>query len=264
MFAKTVRWIQALTVCFVAVFCLTACVSPGASKLSSARKAYDEGDYSKSYRESQAAMRAGGGVSDEAAYLAGLSAYQLQDLVVAERNLQIASRSQNPSIANDATALLGMTYAQREEYESALRCYLESSTRMKGQERANAFYYAGVTQQKLGRWEGARVNLNQALRESRDADFKKLVSAALKTTGYTLQFGAFLDPSKASKSAQELAKSVADEGLPSPRIVRATDAKGREMSLVQVGSFSSYSAASAMRRHFDEYSPLIVPLTAGK
>lgn len=244
---------------------LGGCASASSSRLDAARKAYDRGNYAQAYRDAQLAVRSSDqAVADEAAYIAGLSAYHMQDLSNAQRYLQAAARSNKQDIANDAQALLGMVYAQRGQYEPAVRTFLDAARRLKGQQRANAYYYAGVTQQKLGEWEDARKSLDQARRYSQDPDFQRMVTTALKTTGYTLQFGAFADQAKAYKMAQTLAPQTVQHGLESPHLVHATDAQGRELVLVQVGRFATYTSASSARGHFHAESPIVVPITSEK
>ncbi len=115
-------------------------------------------------------------------------------------------------------------------------------------DRANAYYYGGIAQQKMGRWPQARNNLSLAISNSRDPDFRAKAIAQLKVTGYTLQTGAYEIEDHARSVANTMANRVASMHMGRPRIVPSHDpGSNRRLYLVQVGEFSSWPTALAAR-----------------
>ena len=196
----------------------------------------------------------------EAAYVAGLSANALGDTGHAERLLRQALATDNPSLAADAGAQLGLVYSQQGRYTSALEILLWAAEKQSGEDKAQSFYYAGIAQQKLGRWSQARATLYNAMRHADDPATKARIHEQLATTGWTLQLGAFRQRDSATTAAQNIADRSSRIGLGLPRLVDATGNGGQPLTLVQVGVFTSYQSAARFRDQLQTTGVIIKPI----
>ena len=99
--------------------------------------------------------------------------------------LTFAATTPDKALAADAKATLGLVFTQQGRFGLASDNLLEAAQAMKGQDRANAFYYGGIAQQKMGRWPESRNSLSEAMSNSRDPAFRRRGGArTLKITGY--------------------------------------------------------------------------------
>ncbi len=92
---------------------------PPSPALHAAYNAYHRGNYAESYGNAKAVADASIEHGD-AAYLAGLSAYQLKQSGDAERYLQQAAGASNVKTSGDAHAMLGRIYAEQGRHERAV------------------------------------------------------------------------------------------------------------------------------------------------
>lgn len=183
----------------------------------------------------------------EAAYLAGLSAQTLGQLRNADKMLNKAIASPDPSLATDSADALGLVYSQQGRYAEAQRVLLWAAERLEGERKARAYFYAGIAQQKLGQWSQARTTLVLARGLTRDAAFKAQIDQQVNVTGWTLQLGAFTDRASARSLAESIAAKSRDMKLGLPRLVNGTTPEGDVVTLVHVGQFTSYQSATRYR-----------------
>ncbi|MGB0768404.1 MAG: tetratricopeptide repeat protein [Phycisphaeraceae bacterium] len=197
----------------------------------------------------------------EAAYITGLSAQALGDLREADKMLNKAMASPDPSLATDAGDALGLVYSQQGRYAEAQRVLLWAAERLKGERQARAYFYAGVAQQKLGQWSQARTTLILARGLSRDATFKAQIDQQVNVTGWTLQVGAFTDRTRARSQAESIAATSRDLRLGLPRLVDGRTGEGEAVTFVHVGQFTSYQSATRYRDTLGTPGVLIRALT---
>lgn len=183
----------------------------------------------------------------EAAYLAGLSAQTLGQLPNADKMLNKAMASPDPSLATDAADALGLVYSQQGRYAEAQRVLLWAAERLSGERKARAYFYAGIAQQKLGQWSQARTTLVLARGLTKDAAFKTQIDQQVQVTGWTLQLGAFTDRESARRLAETIAARSRDMKLGLPRLVDGRTASGEAVIFVHVGQFTSYQSATRYR-----------------
>lgn len=224
--------------------------------------AYQAGRYASAQRGAEKILMSGPvKEKDEAAYMAGLAAYQMNNTVIAQQRFERAAASQSPDLAGDALVMLGLIYSQEHNHEQAVRAFSNASTRLtNGQDRANAHFHAAKSQQHLGRWAEARASLSLARSNSSDLTFRRQVAQELKVTGFTLQAGAFGNQVNANQAAENLFPQASTNRLGRPRVVSAVDQHGRSLFLVQVGQFSSHASAQSIRTKLGKPSLMIVPL----
>jgi tetratricopeptide (TPR) repeat protein len=259
---RTLIHTYSATVVLLVVALLTGCTTPPSAgrRLESARAAYSSGDYASAYVEAERAAGANTpSVRHEAAYIAGMSAHQRRDLVNAERFLKLAAQSSDPALAGQALAELGLIYGELGWHAQAARYLLAASSKLQGQDRVNAYFYAAVAQQKMGQWAQARTNLTLAQSQSQDPALKARAAEQLLVTGYTLQFGAFANQLNAEKEAQRRAIGLSKAKIGPARISAALTADNRQLHLVQAGYFTTFDSAIQARNRIG-IEAVVVPL----
>jgi len=237
--------------------------NPATTKAS--EDAYRSGNYAQAYRSARAvADNPGYPLRDReaAAYMAGMAAYRNKDPMAAQQYLQMAAASTNKLLAADAKASLGLVYADRNLFRLSADSLLDAAKDLSGENKANAYYYAGVAQQKDGRWPQARTTLSLAMSNSKDAAFRQRVSDQLRITGYTLQVGAFDVESNAQNMARNYGPKAVQLRMTAPRVVPWTDpVVNRRRYLVWVGQFSSWPTALMGRDGLGITNAVVTPLT---
>ena len=248
------------------VWVCAGCAAQGPVGMERIHSAYRRGQYTAAFRWAQKEVLTGPVVlKDQAAYMAGMSAYQRGDVVTAQRCLGDATRSSEPALAGDAFVMLGLISAGQDRHEAAAKAFLSAAQRLvPGQDRANAYFYAATAQQCLGRWNEARVNLGLARANSHDSGFRDRVVQELQVTGFTLQTGAFGDWANAHRAAEQLLPKTAKLKVGRPWLVPAVDRHNQNLFLVQIGQFSSHASAQAVRARLADSAAMIVPLTKSR
>lgn len=228
-----------------------------------ATTAYEQEDYETAFSKGAAVARSGRDRERAlGAYIAGMSARRMGDTANAARYLARAANAEDDSLAADAAATLGIMYSEQGRYADAAHALLKAAELYTGEDRARAYFHAGIAQQKLGRWPQARTNLILARAASRDPQFWQRVEEQLNVTGYTIQTGAFRDPDNAQRAAAELAQRARAAGLSEPRLVRSTGSAAGEVTLVQVGEFATFASARTFRDRIGADTAVIVPLAS--
>jgi tetratricopeptide (TPR) repeat protein len=235
--------------------------SRGPTPTEQAQAHYMRGDYAKAQSAAaRAAATAGGAQRDLAHYMAGMSAYRLNNFPAAERYLRVAASSSDGSMAADAQSTLGLIYSSQGRYTQAADALLRSAKLQTGEDRAQAYFYAGIAQQKLGHWPQARTSLLLARRSTRDSGLGQQIDQQLAVTGYTIQVGAFTNRANADKAARTYANKAASARIGVVQVAPVTRAGGRSVNLVQVGRFATFNAASTARSRLGDPGAVIVPL----
>ncbi len=229
--------------------------------LDQANARFASGDYSGAFSDARLIERgAQPPAQHQAAYLAGMSQWRLGQPEDAARWLEKATRTSDQGLRADANASLGLIYSELEQYALAADRLRAAAPYYEGQEQAQAYFYAGVALQKLDRRPEARTTLLLARAASPDPAFRQQVDNQIAVTGYTLQFGAYLESTNAQERAEALAPRVIDARIGAPRLVSARDAQGRSVTLVQAGQFHSYRSAQQARDRIGDTSVFIVQL----
>jgi hypothetical protein len=156
----------------------------------------------------------------------------------------IAVDSKDSKLAGNANAQLGLLYTAMEKYEQGATYLLKAAENLQGQDKANAYFFAGVAQDRSGHWQQAKANLSMARSISTDPTFRQRVDDEMRLTGYTLQFGAFTKEDHARKALDRISSISGTRKYGSPRIANSTDPKnGQPLYVVQLGNFTSLPAA---------------------
>ncbi|MEM6551740.1 MAG: hypothetical protein AAF750_06405 [Planctomycetota bacterium] len=237
-------------------------VAPGPT-LDGAYRLYDAGEKRAAFEDAaELAGRGKSGQRFEAAYLAGLSAKDLGDGRSAVRYLSQATRSPDPVLAGDAGVTLGTVHAEAGRHQAAADAYLAASDRLTGEARAKASFFAAVSQQKLGQWAQARTNFILARAQSSDPILERRATEQLRVSGFTIQLGAFRNAGNARGVAEGVAAESVAMGLGEPRLVASVLPETGAVTLVHVGTFSTFGSA-ALRRDALGVEGVIVPISDG-
>ena len=241
------------------IFCCAALmVGCAASQLKNVRHSYEQSDYATAFRDAEVIVRRSSGrVAEEAAYMAGMSAYHLQEPTRALEFLDIAARSSDRSIAGRAMAQAGLIHHEKGHYETAVRLFQGAAGRLDGDDRARACLLAAAAQQKLGQWSHAAASLRQARRHSSDPGVHRHVKEHMSYGAYTIQLGAFAVEENARRAARAVSGRAAAIRIGHPRMVRAVDVGGRRLILVQVGRFNDHAAASSARSRLSTSADIV-------
>lgn len=246
----------------IVAIAVVGCESAPKGDMTEAQLAFRDQDYQTALSESSAAAkRLSGPASDEAAYLAGLSAQRLGRYNEAAVYLQRAARSSDRKLSGDAYGALGLLHTDRGDFAAAAKALLSAADRLDGHNKANAYFYAALAQQRLGQWSQARSNLIQARSAGPDADLLTRINQQMRVTGFTVQTGAYSTRDNAERAAARLATRVKGLSLGSPVVVEARTASGQRLYLVQVGQFVTHTRAVLARSSVQMDSAIVVPLT---
>ena len=224
-----------------------------------ANAAYRSGDYVTAFRTGKAVAAQTSLDSDEGAYVAGLAAGELGDTKRAVKYLKQAADGYDATLAADAGLMLGLAYSGLEQYADAADALLDAAPVLTGEERAKAYYYAAVAQQRLGRWAPARDALILAKASSQDPGFRQQVEDQLSVDGYTLELGSFNSPTEAQDEADRLLPVTQAANVAPPRVL-ANPARPGEL-VVHVGHFSTYRSAGTYRDRMGLPDAFIVTVT---
>lgn len=204
-------------------------------------------------------------VKEAASFFAGASSYRLKNSSRAIDYLNYAAASSDKKLAADAKATLGLVYTDMGRYGPAAENLLAAAENLNGQDKANAYYYGAIAQQKIGQWPSARTNLSLALSTTKEPGFKARVTEQMKVTGYQLQLGAFTSPDNAKKLAELYNDKAVKLSMGATRVTTARDPDGKTtLHLVHVGQFTSWSSAIMQRERLGMEKAIIVPLQESK
>ena len=269
------------TACLIIILftvALTACNSGGPrGDLDRSIAAYDKRDYPEALKLAQVASEQATTTKDsyEAAYMAGMSAYQLNDYASAERWLKEAVRSTDSWTAGEAGVMLGNTQLRLKKPSDAARSFAKAATHLSGADAnkariasANAYREVGDNRAADEQFRLANVPTTvtvnspprptsapsstpaptqpKAPSKAAAPAANSAVKAAAPSAGpFVIQAGAFRDESKAKKRADELRAKSVKIGLGEPRISSKKATDGSKLWVVQIGGFPDRSTADA-------------------
>ena len=216
--------------------------------LDQARHDYEAGQFVKAEAGARQAMSAATGPDRaEAAYLAGLSSFRLGSIHTAETNFLIAAESSDRQVAARAQSMLGVIRLKQRRPSEAAVLFASAEPMLTGEDARQLARYAAIANQQAGDYTASRQWSS------------KSVSLGASPAGgsFSLQVGAFRERDHAERAAAE-ARLVADpQGLGPVRIVTSADERGRQLFLVQFGSFGSRSAAAGVRQRLGKLQYIV-------
>lgn len=231
------------------VLCMAGCDSaPRSAGFDAAVAHYETGRYRESFEAAVAVQRQAVGENrTRAAYVAGLSAYRLNQIDEAERRFLVAAESTSSETAGRARAMLGAIRLDQSRPLDAAEHYKAAARLLTGHEANEASYRAGRAYQAGGDWSSARAQFTIAGSRAVDPALRRDANAQLARSGFAIQVGAFSNRENADLAARDAQVTADRYGLSPARIVVRREARG-ELFLVQFGEFGTRESAESLRR----------------
>jgi outer membrane murein-binding lipoprotein Lpp len=224
---------------------------------------YNAASYSQAEQEAVQAMNNSTGTAKEdAAYVAGLSAYRTGNITEAERRFLFASQSSNIKTAGSAKAMLGQVRMDQHRPREAAVYFADASRLLTGEDAKKAAQSASLAYQQAGDPSASRQwsQVSTAIASPSPATDSKGRPAG-PTLGFSLQVGAFSDKTRAQRAADEANTVARKDGLGPVRILNRRDDRGKPLYLVQFGFFTSRDAAAAARARIGKLEYIVAPVT---
>ena len=243
-----------------------------------ARADYDNGRFESAHRRAaQQAARTSGGDRAEAAYLAGVSAYRMGDFEEAEKQFFMANESRDPVIVGRTNATLGLMRKQQGRPASSAGFFKVAAEKLEGEEAAIAAREAAAAYTQLGRSYDAEQMMKIAKAKATGKSAPPVVEDAARTAplrrasvertpsaagagAYTIQLGVFSKRANAGTVARSAGPAANRIGLGPPRIT-LRQVNGRELHVVQVGSFGSRAEAENARRRLGQSDSIVAAVS---
>jgi len=239
----------ALRLAVLSTLLLIGCETAQGPSLDTAMAEYNRRQYNSAYARAKQVMDTStGSTEDQARLIAGMSAYRLGNKATARSLLQPLRFNSDAHTAGTANATLGIMHKEDGNNASAESHLLRAIDNLSGNDRAQAHYHVASVYQKMGRWADAQKHLRLCAALATMTSLKVAAEQQISTTGYTLQLGAYADRSNAEDRARKLSVTCTRAGLGTPRVLQSSTPSGGTLYLVQVGRFSTFSAAMTSRR----------------
>jgi septal ring-binding cell division protein DamX len=242
-----------------ALFLCGGCVTisgcgPKAVSMEPAVRAYEQGQWSTARTLSAAVRdRSEGTRRAEAAYLGGLSAFQLDLLPEAASEFTTARHGDDRMVAAMASAMLGQVRLRQGRPTEAAELLAGAWGLLPSDQKDDAAAYAAAAYQAAGnttasqRWE-AKAHGNHAI-----------IDADRQPQGqFALQLGAWRAHDLATSAARNVLATVASSGLGPPRVCVRKDAVGQSLFVVQIGAFATRTAAAKAKERLPIASNVVV------
>lgn len=231
-------------------------------RLQEAQQAFDQQEYAKTKRiAANVALAHDPNLAAQGQYLAGVSSRRLGNDSAALSYLKEAAQSNNRALAGDAWAELGFVYNKQNQFKRAADAFSKAAQHLTGQDRANAYFQAGIAQQKLGYWPSARSSLTLARGYNHDPKIQTQIENYLNTVGFTLQVGAYRSPENAQNRMRIVASQTQNLRVGLPQLSSTASIQGGAYYRVHIGRFTDYASAARARTMLNYRDALIVPLS---
>ncbi len=224
--------------------CSSAGRSHGAAELSLAVDDYNAQRYDSARQRSERLRHSGGGIAVQAAYVQGISAYQLGADDEAARALTEAADKSRGQDAGRARAALGLVAMRQGRTALAVESFRAASRDLDGEDARLASAWA--IQAGSGK-PGMPSSVGIALPPGPDGTF-------------TIQVGAFHGRPRAESAAQAAEALGQRHGVAPVRIVQRHDHRGEPLFIVQLGCFGSRDEAADARRRVGNLQYIVASL----
>ena len=244
------------------VLCAAALVAGGCQQettanLDDALRAYDAKRYAECLRISKdvQSQSTDQGLRQQAAYMVGRSANELNKNEEARSAFAIAARSNDPVVAGRALAMQGAMAVEENRWADAASSYTAAASKLTGPEQAQAREQAAdaaakaAEVRKLATTPGNQTD-NQTINlpePPAPAGTTVGLAPAADTSPWTIAAGVFSTETAARQRATTLAKEAKRAGLPTPRVF-PMQAADKRVWIVEVGTFTDRAPADAARK----------------
>jgi len=218
--------------------------------LDGAQQAYLAGNFNEAHEQAVDVLRtAKSPQREQAAYLAGISAYRMGRLDEAELRLLSSAGSADTTVSGRSKATLGLIRNDQHRHGDAARYFADASRLLTGAEATQASLEADRASRAVGgtAWAGGTSGGSAG------------VTDAASGAAFAIQVGAFQSMENAAEAAAAAKSSAERHHLGDVRILPRPDGRGRTLYFVQFGRFSTRSAAESMRSRVGEPRYIIAP-----
>ena len=254
------------------ILCAAALVGGGCQQettanLDDALRSYDAKRYAECLRiskdvQSQSTDQA---VRQQAAYMVGRSANELNKKEEARSAFAIAARSNDPVVAGRALAMQGAMAVEDDRWSDAASSYTAAASKLTGPEQAQAREQAKDAAAKAAEVRKLATNPRPAASAATapgnqptnapisppappaPADIAVVLAPAADNSPWTIAAGVFSTETAARQRATTLAKEAKRAGLPTPRVF-PMQAADKRLWIVEVGTFTDRAPADAARK----------------
>ncbi len=244
------------------ILCAAALVVGGCQQettvnLDDALRAYDAKRYAECLRISKdvQSQSTDQGLRQQAAYMVGRSANELNKDEEARSAFAIAARSNDPVVAGRALAMQGAMAVEDKRWADAASSYTAAASKLTGPEQAQAREQASAAAakaaevRKLATTPGNQPD-NQPINPPgppAPAGTTVGLAPAADNSPWTIAAGVFSTETAARQRATTLAKEAKRAGLPTPRVF-PMQASGKRVWIVEIGTFTDRAPADAARK----------------
>ena len=254
------------------VLCAAALVAGGCQQettanLDDALRSYDAKRYAECLRiskdvQSQSTDQA---VRQQAAYMVGRSANELNKKEEARSAFAIAARSNDPVVAGRALAMQGAMAVEDDRWADAASSYTAAASKLTGPEQSQAREQASDAAAKAAEVRKLATNPRPAANAATapgnqptnepisppappaPVDIAVVLAPAADNSPWTIAAGVFSTETAARQRATTLAKEAKRAGLPTPRVF-PMQAADKRLWIVEVGTFTDRAPADAARK----------------
>jgi hypothetical protein len=243
------------------------CQQETTANLDDALRAYDAKRYAECLRISKdvQSRSTDQGLRQQAAYMVGRSANELNKNEEARTAFAIAARSNDPVVAGRALAMQGAMAVEDDRWADAASSYTAAASKLTGPEQAQAREQASDAAAKAAEVRKLaatpRPAANAASAPGNQPDNQPInppeppapagsavgLAPAADNSPWTIAAGVFSTETAARQRATTIAKEAKRAGLPTPRVF-AMQAAGKRVWIVEVGTFTDRAPADAARK----------------
>jgi hypothetical protein len=250
------------------ILCAAALVAGGCQQettvnLDDALRAYDAKRYAECLRISKdvQSKSTDQALRQQAAYMVGRSANELNKAEEARSAFAIAARSNDPVVAGRALAMQGAMAVEDDRWADAASSYTAAASKLTGPEQTQAREQAKDAAAKAAEVRKLaatpRPTANAAATPGNPpinppappapAGTAVVLAPAADNSPWTIAAGVFSTETAARQRATTLAKEAKRAGLPTPRVF-PMQAADKRVWIVEVGSFTDRAPADAARK----------------
>lgn len=227
------------------------CQTAPKAGLSQAIADYEAQRFAAAHQGAVDSMRSATGIErEQAAYVAGLSAFQLGRMDEAELRLQAAVNSSDKRTAANAKVMLGQIRLSQGRHAEAATMFETAAPNLDGEDARQATRFATRSHQLAGNTAAAsRLQASSG-------------SGGGTGSGFTLQVGAFQERQRADSAASAAGDLSRREGLGQVSVVPRIDSRGRLLYVVQLGHFMTRMAAEQARERIGKREYIVSPISS--
>ena len=248
------------------ILCAAALVAGGCQQettanLDDALRAYDAKRYAECLRISKDVQSTDQALRQQAAYMVGRSANELNKAEEARSAFAIAARSNDPVVAGRALAMQGAMAVEDDRWADAASSYTAAASKLTGPEQAQAREQAKDAAAKAAEVRKLAATPRPAANAAATpgnppinppappapAGTAVALAPAADNSPWTIAAGVFSTETAARQRATTLAKEAKRAGLPTPRVF-PMQAADKRVWIVEVGTFTDRAPADAARK----------------